>query len=129
MSCLFYIRIEVSCVFQLNQKVEEYIKKQESPKKEILSILRSLILKTLPNIKEEMKMGVPWYEDKFYLVSLRDHVNLGFAVKGLSESEMALFEGKGKIMRHRKFYIINSISEEEIVKLLELVFQKTINCH
>ena len=109
--------------------MEEYIKKQESPQKEILSILRVLILKTLPIIKEEMKMGVPWYEEKFYLVSLRDHVNLGFAVKGLSKSEMALFEGKGKIMRHRKFYGINSIREEEIVKLLELVFQKTINCH
>ena len=113
----------------MEQKVEEYIKKQESPKKEILSILRSLILKTLPNIKEEIKMGVPWYEDKFYLVSLRDHVNLGFAVKGLSESEMSLFEGKGKIMRHRKFYSISDINEEELIKLLKLVFQKTINCH
>jgi len=113
----------------MGQKVEEYINKQESPQKEILSILRNLILKTLPNIKEEMKMGVPWYEEKFYLVSLRDHINLGFAVKGLSDSEMSLFEGKGKIMRHRKFYSINNISKEEIIKLLELVFKKTINCH
>ncbi len=113
----------------MEQKVEEYINKQKSPQKEILSILRSLIFKTLPNIKEEMKMGVPWYEDKFYLVSLRDHVNLGFAVKGLSESELALFEGKGKIMRHRKFYNINNITGEEIGKLLELVYKKTIICH
>ena len=113
----------------MGQKVEEYINKQESPQKEILSILRNLILKTLPNIKEEMKMGVPWYEDKFYLVSLRDHVNLGFAVKGLSDSEMSLFDGKGKIMRHRKFYSINDINQEELIKLLKLVFQKSINCH
>jgi len=113
----------------MGQKVEEYINKQESPQKEILSILRSLILKTLPNIKEKMKMGVPWYEEKFYLVSLRDHVNLGFAVKGLSDYEMSLFEGKGKIMRHRKVYSINNINQEEIIKMLKLVFQKSINCH
>lgn len=129
MSYLFLYNDGSKSCFQMEQKVEEYINKQESPQKEILSILRSLIFKTLPNIKEEMKMGVPWYEEKFYLVSLRDHVNLGFAVKGLSESELTLFEGKGKIMRHRKFYSINNITGEEIGKLLELVYKKTINCH
>jgi len=128
-SYLFLYKDRIKSCFQMGQKVEEYINKQESPQKEILSSLRSLILKTLPNIKEKMKMGVPWYEEKFYLVSLRDHVNLGFAVKGLSDSEMSLFEGKGKIMRHRKFYSINNINEEEIIKMLKLVFQKSINCH
>ena len=113
----------------MSQKVEEYIKKQESPQKEIISILRKLILKTLPNMKEDFKLGVPWYEEKFYLVGLRDHVNLGFAVKGLSTSEMALFEGKGKIMRHRKFYSTNDINEIEIAKLLDLVAKKTTSCH
>jgi hypothetical protein len=113
----------------MSQKVEEYIKKQESPQKEIISRLRKLILRTLPNMKEDFKLGVPWYEEKFYLVGLRDHVNLGFAVKGLSESEMALFEGKGKIMRHRKFFDIKDINETEIAKLLDLVAKKTLSCH
>ena len=113
----------------MSQKVEEYIEKQELPQREILSKLRDLIFKTFSNIKEEFKMGVPWYEEKFYLVALRDHVNMGFAVKGLSESEVALFEGKGKMMRHRKFYSQNDIDDVEVTKLLELVSKKTIKCH
>jgi len=54
---------------------------------------------------------------------------MGFAVKGLSESEVALFEGKGKMMRHRKFYSQNDIDDVEVTKLLELVSKKTIKCH
>jgi len=113
----------------MSEKVEEYIEKQVLPQKKIVSILRDLILKTFPNIKEEFKMGVPWYEEKFYLVALRDHVNLGFAVKGLTKSEMMLFEGKGKIMRHLKFYTSDDINKTEVTKLLRLVAIKTISCH
>ncbi len=43
----------------MSQKVEEYIKKQELPQREILLKLRDLIFKTFSNIKEEFKMGVP----------------------------------------------------------------------
>ena len=113
----------------MSQKVQEYIKKQELPQREILSRLRDLILKTFSNIKEENKMGVPQYEKKFCRVALRNHVNFGFVVKGLSKSEMALFEGKGKIIRHQKFYSLNDIDDIKIIKLLELVSKKTINCH
>jgi hypothetical protein len=113
----------------MSEKVEKYIEKQELPQKEIVAILRDIILKTLPEIKEDFKMGVPWYEEKFYLVALRDHVNLGFAVKGLSDSDMAFFEGKGKMMRHLKFYTQKDIDEKKIVKLLKLVAEKTVSCH
>ena len=113
----------------MSEKVEEYIEKQVLPQKKIVSILRDLILKTFPNIKEEFKMGVPWYEEKFYLVALRDHVNLGFAVKGLTKSEMTLFEGKGKMMRHLKFYTSDDINKTEVTKLLRLLAKKTISCH
>ncbi|MCW3997398.1 MAG: DUF1801 domain-containing protein [Candidatus Bathyarchaeota archaeon] len=113
----------------MSEKVEKYIEKQELPQKEIVSSLRDIILKTLPEIKEDFKMGVPWYEEKFYLVALRDHVNLGFAVKGLTDSEMALFEGKGKMMRHLKFYAQKDVDEVRIAKLLKLVAEKTVGCH
>ena len=113
----------------MSEKVEEYIKKQVLPQKKIVSILRNLILETFPNIKEEFKMGVPWYEEKFYIVALRDHVNLGFAVKGLTKSEMMLFEGKGKMMRHLKFYTSEDINKTEVTKLLRLVAKKTTSCH
>ena len=105
----------------MNVKVEKYIEKQKSPQSEIIQKLRAIILKTFPNIKEEFKLGVPWYEGKYYIVALKDHVNLGFSLKGLSQKEKELFEGNGKTMRHIKIYSSNEIDEEKIVKLLNIV--------
>lgn len=109
-------------------KVEQYIERQKSPQREIVQRLRSLILKTCPDLEEEFKMGVPWYKGKFYLVALKDHVNLGFSVKGLSENELALFEGKGQMMRHIKFLSLDDIDEPRIEKLLKLVNEKVEEC-
>lgn len=109
-------------------QVERYIKNQKSPQKEIVQRLRDIILKTLPDIKEKFKMGVPWYEGKFYVVALRDHVNLGFSVKGLSKQEKMLFEGKGKMMRHIKFYSTEDIDEIKVAKLLQLIAEKGQGC-
>jgi hypothetical protein len=109
-------------------QVEKYIKNQKSPQKEIVQQLRSLILRTFPDIKEEFKMGVPWYEGKFYVVALRNHVNLGFSVKGLSEQEKTLFEGKGAMMRHIKFYSLEDVNEARVAKLLRLVAEKSAGC-
>lgn len=109
-------------------EVEKYIENQKSPQREIVQRLRDTIVKTLPDITEESKMGVPWYEGKFYVVALRDHVNLGFSVKGLSEQEKTLFEGKGKMMRHVKFYSLEDVDEVRVVKLLMLVAEKGEGC-
>jgi hypothetical protein len=111
---------------KMSTEVEGYIKKQNSPQREIVQTLRTTILKTLPNVKEELKMGVPWYEGKFYIVALKDHVNLGFSVQGLSKQDLALFEGKGKLMRHIKFHSIGGIDHDRIEKLLKLVAEKSI---
>ena len=121
-------RKRVQRVGDLNTNVEKYIKKQKSPQKEIVQKLRDTILQAFPGVKEEFKMGVPWYEGKFYVVSLRDHVNLGFSVKGLSEEETALFEEKGKMMRHIKFYSLRDVDEARMVKLLRLVAEKAAGC-
>ncbi|WP_167879527.1 DUF1801 domain-containing protein [Methanococcoides sp. NM1] len=105
----------------MNSKMQAYIKKQRSPQKEIIEKLRDIILKTYPDIKEEFKMGVPWYEGKYYLVGLKDHVNIGFSIEGLSEEEKGLFEGTGKTMKHIKVFSLEEINEEDIVKLLKVV--------
>ena len=105
----------------MDEGVKRYIEKQRSPQKEIIQKLRKIILKTFPNIKEEMKMGVPWYEGKYYIVGLRDHVNLGFSLKGLSKKGQELFEGSGKTMKHIKIHSLDEIDERKIVKLLRLV--------
>ena len=105
----------------MSKEVDNYIEKQKSPQKEICQNLRQIILEEFPGIKEEMKLGVPWYEDKYYIVALKDHVNLGFSIKGLSKEEVALFEGNGKTMKHVKVYSVNEIDKVKIVRLLKVV--------
>jgi len=86
----------------LSKEVDDYIEKQKSPQKEICQNLRQIILEDFPASKEEMRLGVPRYEDKYYIVALKDHVNLGFSLKGLPKEKVALFEGASKTTVCRK---------------------------
>jgi len=87
--------------------------------------LREIIFKTIPNVKEEMKWGVPTYADgKYYIIALKDHVNLGFSLKGLSREEQKLLEGSGKTMKHIKIRSLKEIEEKRIAELLERVWKK-----
>ena len=106
---------------KMDREVISYIEKQKSPQKEILHKLREVIFNNSPGIHEQMKWGVPSYEGKYYLVALKDHVNLGFSIKGLSPEEEKLFEGSGKTMKHIKFRSLNDIDEKRIMKLLRIV--------
>ena len=109
-------------VENMSNQIDDYINKQGSPQKEICQKLRRLILKTLPDAKEEMKWGVPAFADgKFYIVALKDHVNLGFSIKGLTKEDMALFDGGGKTMKHIEVDKMENIDEKRIVELLKLV--------
>jgi hypothetical protein len=105
----------------MDKKVTEYIEKQKSSHKEICQKLREIILNTFPDIIEEMKYGVPYYGNKYYIVALKTHVNLGFSIIGLTKDEIALFEGNGKITRHIKIKTLKEIDEREIIKLLKIV--------
>ena len=105
----------------MSKEVDDYIEKQKSPQKEICRNLRQIILEEFPGIKEEMKLGVPWYEDKYYIVALKDHVNLGFSIKGLSKEEVALFEGGGITMKHLKVHSLNEVDKAKIIESLKVV--------
>jgi len=106
----------------MSNKIDDYIQKQDSPQKEICQRLRSLILRIFPDIKEEMKWGVPTFGNgNFYIVALKDHVNLGFSLKGLSKEEIGLFQGNGRTMKHIKIISLKDIDEKKIVKLLRIV--------
>lgn len=103
------------------QTVKDYINHQKSPQKEICIKLCNMILKAFPKIEEKMWIGVPWYANKAYVVALKDHVNLGVCIKGLTKNELAVLEGTGKIMRHIKIRNIKDIKEENIVRLLKKI--------
>jgi hypothetical protein len=109
----------------MSNKIDDYINQQASPQKETCQKLRSLILQTFPGVKEEMKWGVPAFADgKFYIVALKDHVNLGFSIKGLGKEDIALFDGGGKTMKHIEVDKLENIDEKRIIELLELVDKK-----
>ena len=105
----------------MNKQIRVYLDNLPSPQKEICEKVRKIILKYCPDLEESIKNGVPSFEDKFYIVGLKDHVNIGFAIKGLTADEMDLFEGRGKIMRHIKIFLPEDIDEKKIVKLLKIV--------
>ena len=93
----------------MDKRVEKYIEKQKSPQKEIVKKLRKIILETFPNIKEELKLGVPWYEEQYYIVALKDHVNLGFSLKGLKKKmrsdNILCVTTHCIVLRHKKRYL------------------------
>lgn len=99
----------------------DYISRQRSPQKEICQKLREIILKTFPGINEQIKVGVPYYDDKYYIVALKDHVNLGLAIKGMSKPDIALLSGSGKTVRVIEIRKFSEIDEANIVKLLKLI--------
>jgi hypothetical protein len=86
-----------------------------------------MILINFPEIKETVMSEGLWYEGKFYLTTFKDHVNLGVGVSGLTKEELKHFEGKGKSMRHLKFYSMGDTDEKELPELMRLVHRKT-NC-
>ncbi len=101
--------------------VTKYINKQKSPQKDICKRLRKIILKAFPKCEEKMWVGVPWYGSKSYMVGLKDHVNFGVCIKGLSKKELSLLEGSGKTMRHIKLRTVKDIDEKKIIKLLKMI--------
>ena len=102
-------------------KLKNYLDNLPSPQREICKKVRKIIIKYHPDLEESLKNGVPSYEDKYYIVGLKDHVNIGFSITGLTASQMGLFEGNGKLMRHIKIYSLDEIDENKIVRLLNIV--------
>jgi uncharacterized protein YdhG (YjbR/CyaY superfamily) len=111
----------------MEKRVDEYIDKQKHPLKEILQKVREIFHATLSNCEEKMSLGVPTFASgKFYIAAMRNRVHVGFAIAGLSEDELSLFEGNGKTMRHIKISPLESIDENRLVKLIKMVDEKTI---
>ncbi len=109
----------------MDERVKNYIGRQDEPKKTILRELRELLLSTIDDCKEEFNWGVPVYDGgKFYIAAMRERVHIGFAIKGLSDEEIMNFEGKGKTMRHIKIYTVEDIDNKNIKYLINLVHEK-----
>jgi hypothetical protein len=111
----------------MNKEVEDYIKKQKSPQKEIIQKVIKIFQSTLPDCKEKMDWSViSFVGEKFYIASMKTRVHVGFAINGLDKEEIKMFEGDGKTMRHIKIHSIDEINEKNLVNLIKMVDQKAI---
>ncbi len=111
----------------MDRQVVAYVEKQRSPQKEILQELRKIFHETLPNCREKAAWGVVTYAGgKFYIAAMKTRVHVGFAITGLSEDDIGLFEGTGKTMRHIKIYRREDIGKKNLVRLIEMVNEKAV---
>ena len=109
----------------MEKQVDTYIKNQKSPQKEILQKVRRIFQNTLPNCQEKTAWGVVTFASgKFYIAAMKNRVHVGFAITGLSEDEISMFEGNGKTMRHIKIPTLESIDEKRLVKMIKMVNEK-----
>ncbi|MBN1923208.1 MAG: DUF1801 domain-containing protein [Nanoarchaeota archaeon] len=113
----------------METNIKEYLDKQKPENKRIILKLRKILLNSIPGIKEFMGFGVMCYENLYYFAGLKNQVNMGFSIIGLSPEEVKLFEGTGKTMRHLKFKTLESVNEKELVKLIKLVKKKAKPVH
>jgi hypothetical protein len=111
----------------MDKQVNEYIEKQKTPQKEILRRVREIFQKTLPRCEEKTAWGaVTFAGGKFYIAAMKNRVHVGFAITGLNQEEIGLFEGSGKTMRHIKVPTLEDIDEKALVKLIKMVDKKAI---
>jgi hypothetical protein len=109
----------------MDTQVDAYIERQSSPQKEILQELRAIFREAIPDCKEEMRWGVITYASgKFYIAAMKTRVHVGFAIAGLKNDEVALFEGTGKTMRHVKISTLETIDKPNLFNLIKLVSEK-----
>lgn len=111
----------------MDKEVRQYIEKQTSPQKEILKKVRRIFFKAIPGCDEKKAWGViAFSKNKFYIVALKDKVNIGFSIGGLSKKEISQFEGGGKTMRHIKIRTLKDIDEKNLMTLIKLVNKKAV---
>lgn len=112
----------MTTLIHADRQVTQYIDKQPHPQREICRTLRDLIFDIDPDIDERMKWGVPSYAGaKCYIVALKDHVNLGFSIKGLDKEEIGQLQGSGRTMRVIEFHSEHDINSSQIRRLLARV--------
>lgn len=103
----------------MNEKITDYIKNAPPGHREILEVLRGLILDTVEGVVEEYKWRRPVFVKGSEFAYLRDaskHVALGFYKGHLLEDQKGLLEGEGIEMRHIKFHKLEDIDREQLKK-------------
>lgn len=106
---------------------EQYILKQKEPFQSIMLYVRSVILRTLPNVDEKYNYSIPFYHYNkkpfcyFNILKHTNFVDIAF-VKGrlLKEQFPVLMDyNKRKNVRSLQYENLESVNEEELIAILE----------
>lgn len=112
----------------MNAQINEYIENATATQQEIMKNLRSIILETIPDAKEQYKWNRPVFcleGDFAYLKVTNKHVNLGFFNFEKIKDVDHRLEGTGKEMRHIKFKSVEEIDEDMLKEwLLAVTFKQ-----
>ncbi len=103
------------------EAVDEYVSRVDPARREVVEVLRRLVLEQAPNASETIKWGQPCYSKNgnlCYIAADVDHVKLGFFRGGDLPDPGGLLEGTGKKMRHVKVRSLDDIPEEGLSSLI-----------
>jgi uncharacterized protein YdeI (YjbR/CyaY-like superfamily) len=106
------------------KKVDAYIHSSQSSAKEILERLRKLIFKADPDIKEEIKWGIPVYSNKkliFGMAGFKKHVTFTFFHGALLKDREKLFSYGDENLHNRsiKFTDVKELNEKKLLPYLK----------
>ena len=110
-----------------SKEVSEYINNLPEDKKEIVKVLREIILSVYPSLNESLKQKQQVYSKKgdiCYIFPTAGHVNLGFYKGTELKDPKKMLEGTGKTMRHIKIKSLEDINKEYFWELVSDAISK-----
>jgi len=113
--------------------IDNYFFTQPEPYQSIMLYVRSVILKTLPNVIERYSYNIPFYnigkKPMIYLNVLKgkDYVDVAFVHGIVFEKDFPIFknENKRKQVRSIQLRTIEDLDELQFVELLKTVAMQT----
>lgn len=106
-----------------NPEVDRFVEEQPGQHGKTVALLVDLVRETLPDAKEKLHHGAPWFQVDgqmvCYVAAHSKHVNLGFRYGALLDDPDGLLEGTGKQMRHVKLRDPAAIPQETLARLLK----------
>lgn len=98
--------------------VDEFVKTRVLPEfQPIVAMLRELMLETVPDVKEEMRYGIPAYKARRIIAVIsptKKDITFAFSRGAEFEDNYRLLRGKGTISKHVKIKDLNSVNRDAL---------------
>ncbi len=108
-----------------SKEVDLYLRRTPKPLRDLMTGVRTIILKTIPDVEESIKFTVPFYSYQGLLCYLsplkkKDGIYIGFTKGYLMSDESGIFSGKDlKQIRHIQFRKKSDIKIKLLKEYLE----------